>query len=724
MILKKQMKKPHIVLCMALAIAAFESGAGQAQTVLDPAWRVTNVDTSKPGFTFSIFANSDRSTRPNNNATTENDLILGAVDGAGVPLANLADNTASGPAIGPAAVANPSNAPINFEITTVINMALTSPQGTFGSDDLPPGLPASSGNNGFSTETLSYLTLPVGTIVMGVQSDDSFGVQVGANPKDALSRVTVKSGEGGSQPQTLFSVQVTQAGTYPFRTIWQNGGGGAHLEWFSQVVSGGVTNNVLINDLANGGIPAYRALSNSFPFVKGVTPAAVPRQLEKSSRSLNVLLSDGTTGLSSSSVKLKVDGATVAVTPVSLGSGLWSVDSGVLAGLHLSAESHTAYLIFSDTGTYSRTQSWTFYNIQNLILPASPVTGENFDSYPEATNLASSAPPGWSLTNYTWLEVAPAAGIGVWNLTSQDNDPFVNFILVTTNTAATLEAAVLQNDTSQTINGIPVTTQWMAGNCLFAVSDGRARRVSIGGVNQPTNYAPQIQIVESASFNLSTVTNPVLTWSSSVRISGNGEEDALEYSVDNGATWLPGMIMFNANRLFLNPDGSYDAVETLTHYWTDVAAFPVVQDPTTRDFMSEGALGRRFGDVLKTPISAALSPYIVNRNDGAFARKVEAIRLPEASKKSQVRLRFNHYGSCGWQYGIDNIAFYDIAPRPRPVITSIVPSGPNVTITWINGGTLESATSLTSPTWVSTGDVSGSYTVVRTGVTKFYRVKQ
>ena len=61
------------------------------------------------------------------------------------------------------------------------------------------------------------------------------------------------------------------------------------------------------------------------------------------------------------------------------------------------------------------------------------------------------------------------------------------------------------------------------------------------------------------------------------------------------------------------------------------------------------------------PISQALAPYVVNRNDTALARRVEAIRLPAASKKSQVRLRFTHYGSCGWEWGIDNIAFYDIA---------------------------------------------------------------
>src|SRR5262249_36702199 len=178
-----------------------------------------------------------------------------------------------------------------------------------------------------------------------------------------------------------------------------------------------------------------------------------------------------------------------------------------------------------------------------------------------------------------------------------------------------------------TINGIPVTNGWMSGNCFFAASDGRLRRARIGGVNQPNDYAPQIQIAVSAPFNLSTVTNPVLTFSSGSRISGNHEQNALEYSPDNGLTWLPVMILQNSATVFLKADGTYDAVEMLTHVWADVAKFPVVQDPLTRDFISAGPLGQKFGDVLKVPITDALSPYVVNRNDGRASRKVEAIRL-------------------------------------------------------------------------------------------------
>jgi hypothetical protein len=293
-----------------------------------------------------------------------------------------------------------------------------------------------------------------------------------------------------------------------------------------------------------------------------------------------------------------------------------------------------------------------------------------------------------------------------------------------------LESEILQNNVNQTINGVPVTgDSWMSSNCLFAASDSRARHcVDSTGANMPNQYAPQIQIAISAPFNLSTVTNPVLTWSSGVRISGNHEQNALEYSVDNGTNWLPGIIMQNAATLFFNPDGTYDAVKMLTNVWADVAQFPVVQDPVTRYFVSAGPLGQKFGDVLAVPITAALSPYIANRNDGAPARKVEAIRLPEASRKQAVRLRFSHYGSCGWEWAIDNIAFYDIAPSSSssgaPVITSINVAGGVVTVKWSNGGTLESSPSLKNAVWTPTGNTSGTFSEAVSGEVKFYRVNR
>jgi hypothetical protein len=89
-------------------------------------------------------------------------------------------------------------------------------------------------------------------------------------------------------------------------------------------------------------------------------------------------------------------------------------------------------------------------------------------------------------------------------------------------------------------------------------------------------------------------------------------------------------------------------------------------------------------------------------------------------------LRFSHYGSCGWEWAIDNIAFYDIASTAQtpgaPHIDSIQASNGSITVKWSNGGTLQSSTSLNNPTWTSTGNSTGTFTESLASGAKFYRV--
>ena len=53
--IKRNLRK----LALGLAVAAFQSGTLQAQITLDPAWRVSGVDTNKPGFIWNYFSNTD-----------------------------------------------------------------------------------------------------------------------------------------------------------------------------------------------------------------------------------------------------------------------------------------------------------------------------------------------------------------------------------------------------------------------------------------------------------------------------------------------------------------------------------------------------------------------------------------------------------------------------------------------------------------------------------------
>jgi hypothetical protein len=194
----------------------------------------------------------------------------------------------------------------------------------------------------------------------------------------------------------------------------------------------------------------------------------------------------------------------------------------------------------------------------------------------------------------------------------------------------------------------------------------------------------------------------------------------MEYSVDGGTNWLPVIYMRSAVTIKLKPDGAFDALAMFNTFNTnEVPRFP---DPAV------GPLGGKWGDMLAAPISQDLAPYIAERNDGRAARRVEAIRLPQASRKSDVRLRLTHLSHCGWEWGVDNIAFYDIpsatAGDAEPHIDRITVSNNQVTIQWSGGGTLESSPSLGTPAWTSTGNSSGSFTENLAAGTKYYRLRQ
>jgi hypothetical protein len=70
------------------------------------------------------------------------------------------------------------------------------------------------------------------------------------------SRFTVGGfDDGRGATDTIMSFIVPQAGVYPMRMIFHQGGGGANCEWFSVKADG---TKVLVNDVAGGGLKAYR----------------------------------------------------------------------------------------------------------------------------------------------------------------------------------------------------------------------------------------------------------------------------------------------------------------------------------------------------------------------------------------------------------------------------------------------------------------------------------
>jgi hypothetical protein len=552
--------------------------------------------------------------------------------------------------------------------------------------------------------------LPVGEINMEIDSDNSFRLYAGPNPADVFGRFVLAERNNGNHaagPMT-FSFLVSKAGIYPFRLIWENGTGTSHLIWRSIDGSG---NKVLVNDAAHGGVQAYRALLGTVqPYVTGVTPVPAIHQMEIANTRLNFVIADGTHPVDDNSVKLTLDGKNITPVVKRQGSLLTISDGGTaFPGLQLPSDVHSATLTYKDsTGAYTRTQSWTFNNIQILVLPASPVTQENFDSYPEATSSANTVPPGWTAWNYT-AENTPG-----WDLTDKSSDSYKDWIIISTDTADSIEGGSLVNDPTQTINGKPVDN-FASGKVLWATSDGRT--------------AVQAQFCTSAPFDLSTVTNPVLTYSSACKMSGEANVgcDGIEYSIDGGKTWQAGVVYVTIahNRddyVILRADGTIDANQTLN------APFSALVWVDQNGNVGGGSMGSGLAE----PVTQALAPLIALRSDRSnLGTKVDGIRLPGASKQKDVRLRFFQLGNCSYWWAIDNLAFYDIAPTVSspasspPQIDSVQAASGQITVKWSNGGTLETSPTLSSPTWTSTGNSSGSFTEpVNANGNKFYRVRQ
>ena len=118
-----------------------------------------------------------------------------------------------------------------------------------------PGLCPNPANvNSFAVQAQAYLQLAAGTNNFHVHSDDCIGIYSGANVTD--TSVVLFQNLPTQWGDFDFYVVAEAAGLYPVNIIYEQGGGGADCV-LSSVDSGG--NRHLVNDVANGGIPAYYA---------------------------------------------------------------------------------------------------------------------------------------------------------------------------------------------------------------------------------------------------------------------------------------------------------------------------------------------------------------------------------------------------------------------------------------------------------------------------------
>jgi hypothetical protein len=659
---------------------------------LTPDLKVTP-NTSASGFAWRIFANQANTIGSNARAETALAGMLLDTDGV-TPLPNNANPAVQGVALAPASAPNPANASLKFEISGVLNLDSTAGSfGNFQPDGQMPGLPATDGSSdGAAAEALTYVELPAGLVVMGVNSDDGFGTSVGPVPQDAIGRVTAGEYDAArGAADTIFYLSVQQPGVYAFRTVWENVTGAANIEWFT--VNG--TNKVLINDLANGGVKAYRATAASAPpYIKYVSPAPVLRLFNQPSKSLVIILADGDTAVDDNSIALKLDGA--AIAPVKSRAGSSVTLTYTPTTLQFPVDPHQVELTFKNVGgSYTRTAQWSFCNLLNIVLPA-PVLLETFDSYTEG-----SVPTDWVEKNFTDCSGSFCATPGL-NLDNLESDSYRPWVVVSRDRLQVLKSRIFNVAPGQTSNGVPVDVDMLSlGNLIYAESDVRDGN--------------QVQFLTTKAFNLSTVANPAVSFSSLYE-QNQDNLGAVEYSVDGGTNWLPVVYYLDSadsgGDIRLSADGTVDAVKTFTDpnadtaYWTDAGV----------------SKGGKYGDGIAAPITQALGRFIAPRiNDNStIDKRLEIYRLPAAAHKADVRLRFAQLGTGSWYFGLDNLAFYDVVAPAASKVT-ITAAGSSVTISWTGIGTLLVADSVSGP-WISAASQANPQTVPISGTSKYWRI--
>ncbi|MBK9137304.1 MAG: immunoglobulin domain-containing protein [Verrucomicrobia bacterium] len=610
-----------------LGAALLGLASAQAQTVIPEsvALPASALDKTKPGFSVRVFQATGPEL-PNTLVRTE-DQIAGLLinPATGQPHANIADLSGF----------NPDG---TYDEPATISYGAA----------FFPGIPGTEFTvNNIALEAITYVELNPGTYTMVVNSDDGFRVSTG-NVMDRLAEIRLGEFDGGrGAGDTVFSFTVTKAGVYPFRLIYEQGGGGYSVNWYT-AENGNPANRVLLNDL--GGTPSYRALRpgavTAGPAISAVSP--LPNSLNVApSAGITAIIKDGSTAFNAASFRLLRNGTDVTaqatIGPKSGNATKITYRPSTLPPA-LAVEEYT--LVFDDpTATGGRREARMTYTVApyaNYNLPE-PIWLETFDGIPEGT-----LPTGWTT-------VTPFFPGGFEDLDDPNSDSYLQWVVISRQRVVDIGAANRWdagrrlNTPEAYINGQRVESL-IQGQFAYHESDVR------GGSQYAELFSPTI--------NLSGKTDVHLVYHS-IYEQNQDNIAGVEYSVDGGTTWLPVVYMLDVPDILTNPDGTVDVVRTFDTQYGDVARYT---DPVTGE-----EVGGSYGAFVKAARSTwpNLGPYISGRiNDNPTeSKRIEKFRLPEADNKSAVKLRFFQAGTASWYFGVDNVGLYSITTIDPPSLT-------------------------------------------------------
>jgi hypothetical protein len=355
--------------------------------------------------------------------------------------------------------------------------------------------------------------------------------------------------------------------------------------------------------------------------------------------------------------------------------------------------------------------AYTVGGYTNLVLPT-PIYLETFDAVPEG-----SLPAGWVGTTYSAvsneeidfgnLDSAAYAG---W--TTVETDRFLGTFMTYSDPESPASwgadyQRVLRVGPRLVLNHAPVT-RLATGRMLFGNSGYR-------------NGGTQVMWVETPDYDLTGRTDVHLAFHS-LWEQNQDSIAAVEYSVDGGMNWMPVMILLHTADILRTAEGEVDVDATLYTERGDIARY----------FDELGTeVGGFYGAFLKSPISAALAPYIEGRvdDDAVGSKRIEVRRLPAADGQAKVRFRLLHAGTDSWYYGVDNFGLYSIpsVPTEAPVLGAALEGG-SLRLSWgaeAAGFVLESRNAVGSGDWLPVPGVGGTSALVpTTGDQQWFRLRR
>ena len=502
-------------------------------------------------------------------------------------------------------------------------------------------------NDGYTL--LAKTTFAVGDLGPGVQTDKSsytpgepitVDFLLGpANPKDWVGLYKVDMVPGSVGSLAWFYVDGTKAGNEGIET--------GTIAFDGGMIDEGDYKAVFFE---NDGYTIFAETLFKVQKTAPDTPQLVSSSPENGSKNadpaiaFSAVIRNGGTSLNPESVKLSLNNQDVKVDITASDDGFNTV-SFTGEGLFEAGSSHKFKLEFSDDGDPVTNETvmvdFDVASYPELEMPE-PIYFENFDSVEEFE-----MPDGWEGVN---LSQEINAELEPDDFTSAYYEGWVNVAMTRWSNSGSATQKATQPAPPIFVNG---TRQVLTGNALVADSASRNGHF--------------LTFVYTKDFDLSNHKDVHLGFYSHYA-QNQDSSGSVEYSIDEGETWLPIVYMLDQADIVRDDEGNVDAVTTLEQEHADIA---VGYDPDTFE-----EVGGYYGAYIGAEISEELAPYISGRIDDSQteSKRYELFRLPEADGEKTVRFRLSKSGTYSWYWGIDNFGLYSIEPSSMPEVVEASPA--------------------------------------------------